>query len=190
MNQVSPLTVGVESTTITPPVLPDMSGSLTVPCEDLGFVPHSPVPEVYENENFGITMERMLIAFQELFGIPRGSVSTKFRKLLKDTMEEHMPNLRCSSARAILEDRLNIPCPITKIHYVYRRRLSRGLLLLDLFETICQDILEKVQDSKVQDSKTEPYGPKSSDPKPPKKRRGRPPGSKNKTKGRKSKKKK
>jgi len=90
-------------------------------------------------------MHRLLNAFQGMFQVPPAVISTKFRAIMREVVQEEYPNFRCSAARAILEGKIpGVPKPVAPIHPAWKKRVQQSLYLLDLFETICLRYIESV----------------------------------------------
>lgn len=103
-----------------------------------GFVLGMKVPQAYKELNKSLTLERILIAFSSTLGLPRAAVSTKFKEVLVQALDE-FPDMRCSAVRALIEGRIpGVPQPFTTIPYAVRRNLEKALYLMDCFETIIQ----------------------------------------------------
>lgn len=106
------------------------------------YEPFMPLEGVYD-ENRGITEIRVLNAFQTIFGLPKAIISSKFRRVIHEVVEEEYPNFRCSAARALIENRVpGIPPIVGVIQPQWRKRVLHTLYLMDLFETIVARYIE------------------------------------------------
>ena len=99
---------------------------------------------VYGEDDKGLTLERVLYAFQTVLGIPRGIVQTPFKRHLYSLIQDEYPRFRCSALRAVLEGRIpGIPKPVEPIHPQWRKKVQQALYLLDLCETIVHKHIEE-----------------------------------------------
>jgi hypothetical protein len=106
--------------------------------------PLNPFEDVTSELDQGMTMHRLLTAFQSLFGLGMSAVSTEFRAFVRKVIEEDHPTFRCSAARMIFEGRIpGVPKPYGVILPGFKKRYVQYLYLMDLFETIVQRYLEE-----------------------------------------------
>lgn len=108
------------------------------------YMPFAPVEGVYDADDRGMTMERILCSFGTIFGIPKAAIRTVFKTVIREVVDEEYPNFRCSSLRAVLEGRIpDVPEPVKPIHPAWKKRMQQTLYLLDLMETICCRYIEQ-----------------------------------------------
>lgn len=113
-----------------------------------------PTPQSYEGQPVSLTMTRILCAFEAVFGIVPGRVSSEFRVKLQTCVDEHYPALRCSTARAILEGRIpGIEAPVSLQRE--QKHLRQALFLLDALETMAAVYVEDVIKEKSPEFKAE-----------------------------------
>lgn len=104
---------------------------------------HPPVPEAYPT-NEALVWERMLSALGNIFGTPKGAISTDFRERMEKVFKKEYPNLRCSTARALFEGRIEgIPKPLSDIPPAWKKLLQQALSVLDMFETMAEVAVAK-----------------------------------------------
>jgi len=108
------------------------------------YLPFQPLEGVYDSTDSGVMVTRALAGLFRLFGLPPAAFHTKFRNCLREVLDQEMPNLRCSTARAVLEGRIpDIPKPISNVPSSSQAHLRAALLALDLMETVVCKYLEK-----------------------------------------------
>ena len=123
------------------------------------FNPFETVEESYENTGTGLIQTRILYAFPNVFRLPRGLVSSRFKEVMNQVLREDYPNFRCSSARAIFEGRVpGVSKPIETINPSWKKHLEQSLTLLDFFETVVHRYLEEELKKASADTKTEVRG--------------------------------
>ena len=98
----------------------------------------------YLETGTGLIRSRILHAFRNVFNVPTGLVSSKFKEVMNKVLQENYPDLRCSSARAIFEGRIpGVAKPIETINPNWKKQLEQCFAILDLMETIVFLYLEE-----------------------------------------------
>lgn len=106
------------------------------------YEPFMALEGVYD-EGKSLTERRVLHAFQSIFGLPMGIISSEFRRVLHEVIEEEYPHLRCSAARAVIENRIPGISPVVGVvQPQWRKRLLHALYLMDLLETVAARYVE------------------------------------------------
>lgn len=122
---------------------------------EAGYKPFQPTPESYINSREQ-TLARILGAFNDVLGIPPAIIKKDFRALLEKTVSNIHPKYRCSSARAVVENRLpGIAKLIDGLPISLKGRVNRALALLDLLETLVEQELAKETKSLMNEAATE-----------------------------------
>ena len=106
--------------------------------------PFSSLAEEYGETSSSAFRYKAVQSFLHTLGIPPAMLKTEFKEFIEEVVKRKYPDVKCSSARMILEGRLiGVPSPLSEVHSQWRFRIDAALVLLDLFETIVQDWLEK-----------------------------------------------
>lgn len=95
-------------------------------------------------------------SFQQVFGISKGLLRTRFKKYCREVFKEEFPSLRCSTVRAIYEGRVpGIPKPCDKIQHQWKNSIEHALFLCDLFETLMFRYMEEEKEAKQREEMEE-----------------------------------
>lgn len=104
--------------------------------ESVQYKPFQPTPESYPNHREQ-TLARILGAFNDVLGIPTAIIKKEFRGYLEKMVADIHPRYQCSSARAVIENRIpGMVKVIDGLPVTMRGKLNRALALLDILETM------------------------------------------------------
>lgn len=160
---------------------------------------HPESSEYHDKINPDIADNNLVLGLAQALGVPAAMITSKFRELCKQRIRQRHPRWRKSALRqAVLENRFGVPV-LVSILPEYRKRLEMVLMLLDVVETMHQDLPpvpvepEPIQEDDIIADLDEPEtvtvgGPVvtvevTQEVAPNKRGPGRPPGAKNKPKG-------
>ena len=108
------------------------------------------VQGVYDGVHPAMLLERAICAFDGVFMIPKGTVSSAFKERLHTTILRHTPNFRCSAARAVLTGAIpGIPPVVAQVHSSSVKRIQQALCLLDIMETMVAEENHAEQDTEA-----------------------------------------
>lgn len=93
--------------------------------------------DTYKGMTAGQFSEKVLAGLHQGFGLPREVLRLGFRELLKTTIAENFPKMRCSVARALFESRcLELPEIVGSMPTMSKRQFDCMLCALDAMETM------------------------------------------------------
>lgn len=93
--------------------------------------------DTYKGMTQGQFSEKVLAGLHQGFGLPREVLRQGFRDLLKNTIAENFPKMRCSVTRALFESRCpELPEIVGSMPTMSKRQFDCMLCAMDALETM------------------------------------------------------